>query len=276
MNIEFKKNAYLESIKKEDYLNSEEKIFDYAKNNLQFNYGNVGFREFNDTYASVEGWLGRKVIALPVFFCLGVVKTINHFATIILQGIVYGTLAGAIRVGAIKIELNNQKVAPSLLTSLFLSVVFERFKKESFYLVRDLQEAFGWLATIFSDRYGQYHVQESQFHKSCYGCESADDSSENYSVLGLKAQDLKGLDSETLEKKVNHEYRRHSLKHHPDKIYRKSDESKADFEKRKQEQVERFIKLQDARDGILNQKETSKDVNYNISFFGRSVMSSAT
>lgn len=36
MNIEFKKNAYLESIKKEDYLNSEEKIFDYAKNNLQF------------------------------------------------------------------------------------------------------------------------------------------------------------------------------------------------------------------------------------------------
>lgn len=276
MNIEFKKNAYLESIKKEEYLNSEEKIFDYAKNKLKFKYGNVGFREFNDTYASIEGWLGRKIRALPVFVCLGVVKTIYHLATIILQGIVCGTLAGAIRVGAIRVEINNQKVDPSLLTSLFVSAIFQHFKKKSFYLVRDLQEAFGWLATIFSDRYGQYYVQESQFHKSCYSCKSADDFSENYSALGLKAQDLKGLDSETLEKKVNHEYRRHTLKHHPDKIYRQPDESQADFEKRKQEHVERFIKLQDARDGILKQKETSKGINYNISFFGRSVLSWAT
>src|SRR5262249_55448581 len=34
----------------------------------------------------------------------------------------------------------------------------------------NFQESFGWLATLLNDRYGQYHIQESGFHKSCYDC----------------------------------------------------------------------------------------------------------
>lgn len=35
-------------------------------------------------------------------------------------------------------------------------------------VVMDLQEAFGWIITLFNDKLGSYLVQESLFHKECY------------------------------------------------------------------------------------------------------------
>lgn len=138
MSIKFEKHPYIEIVKEDWELNSENKIIDYAINHQQFTYGNVNFQKFTDKYI-VEGWFGRKIIALPPIV-LGTVKAVYHLAEAILGGLI--------------IHSSDTKY----------------LKSKLFCVARDLQESFGWLATLFSDKYGQYHVQESRFHKLCYDC----------------------------------------------------------------------------------------------------------
>jgi|GEM_PF-2665838 len=139
MNINFEINSYLSAVKEKAHLNSESEIFNYAKAGLQFKYVDVSIKEFKQKY-SPEGWVGRKVIALPAAIWSGIVKTIYH-------------LAKAILVGVIACSGGNNYL-----------------KAQFFYIARDLQESLGWSATLLNDRYGQYHIQESGFHKSCYNC----------------------------------------------------------------------------------------------------------
>lgn len=137
MSITFDKTYYFKAIIEDDFMN-EETIFDFAKKNLQFHYGQVNLQKYKEKYSS-EGWLRRKIIALPAAIWSGVIKTICH-------------LAAGILVGMIKAPSDGGK---------YLKVC-------SFYVARDVQEFYGWIATLFNDEYGQYHIHESGFHKSCY------------------------------------------------------------------------------------------------------------
>lgn len=134
----FEKNAYLYAIKANEALNSENKIFNHAKAGLKFKYGDVSVREFNEKYEA-RGWFGRKVVALPAAIGESA-TTIYHLVETILSGI-----------------------TPHLGDKKYLKVQF-------FYIARELQESFGWLVTLFSDKYGQYHIQEGRFQRSCYDC----------------------------------------------------------------------------------------------------------
>lgn len=109
--------------------------FDFHE--LKFNHGVVSRHEFNRNY-SKEGWQGRKVVALPLALWNTIVKTIY-------------TLAKLIILFPIKIFKER-----SDLTAHF------------YHIIRDLEEGLGWLATLFNDRYGQFLIQDSQFHKKAY------------------------------------------------------------------------------------------------------------
>lgn len=140
MGVNFGKTSYLKALRENEHFKDDSKIAFTAKNDLQFKYGDVTAQRFNQKY-SADGWLGRKVIALPAAAWSGVVKTIYHLALAIFIGIPKA--------------FSDQK--PYLRALLF-------------HAARDLQESYGQLASLFNDRYGQFHVQESQFQKACYGC----------------------------------------------------------------------------------------------------------
>lgn len=131
--VYFGPNNYLEAVKDSGFF---EKKFDTSK--IQFNYANVNLSNFNIKYSS-QGRFVRKIVALPAILWSGIVKTIYH-------------LAKALLIGAVK----------------SCSDKGEYFKVHCFHVARDLQQSFGWMAMLFNDRYGQYHVQEGRFHESCY------------------------------------------------------------------------------------------------------------
>jgi len=137
MNVKFERNSYLKAVQKNEDLNDDNKIFNHVKTGLQFKYVDVSPQKFNEKY-SAKVWVGRKFVALPAVIWSGVVKTIYHLVKAILIGMIA--------------RLGDKK---------YLKVQF-------FHVARDLQESFGWVATLFNDKYGQYHIQESKFHKSCY------------------------------------------------------------------------------------------------------------
>jgi hypothetical protein len=130
MSISFEKNNYFHLINKD-----EKTIIEYAKIHSQFSYGDVTYGDFAAQVDS-EGWLERKLVALPLAFWSGVVMTIYHLAQ-----------------------------------ALFSAVVCDADKTLYLYSVgRDFQESFGRVVSLFNDTYGQYHIQESQFNKTCYEC----------------------------------------------------------------------------------------------------------
>jgi Flp pilus assembly protein TadD len=138
MSVNFENTSYLDAIKRNVKLIDEGKIQSFANANPQFHYGDVSFKKFCNYY-SPGGWCGRKVYALPLAIWSLVIKTIYH-------------LAKAVIVGIGKACSGDSRC----------------LKAHIFYVGRDFQEAFGWLVSLFNDRYGQYHIQESVFHKSCY------------------------------------------------------------------------------------------------------------
>lgn len=142
MNVKFENNSYLNAVieKKDKDLNSESKIFKHVQSTLHFSYINVTPQEFNKQYIAT-GWFARKVIALPAAIWSATVKTIYH-------------LAKTIIIGFCKTFFDGGKYSQTQL----------------FYMGRDLQESFGWLVSLFNDRYGQYYIQASKFHKTCYHC----------------------------------------------------------------------------------------------------------
>ena len=115
-------------------------------NTLHFRYFNATYAKFSKEYDSPtasykekEFWLGRKVVALPLALWSAVVKTIYHLVRAVLA--------------TLNICSNHR---------------LPRVQAHVYSVARDLQEAWGWLTTIFSTKYGQYHIQESQFQKYCY------------------------------------------------------------------------------------------------------------
>lgn len=109
-----------------------EKAFDnpswVREPSISFIYSKISYQRFSQTFTE-PGWLRRKIIVLPMVV-FGLLKTILYVATAIFTATYY--------------------------------------KAHSFYIARELQETFGWLVSLINDRYGQYHIQESDFHKSFY------------------------------------------------------------------------------------------------------------
>lgn len=136
MSVNFEINSYYNVVKEKP--NVFKAILNHTKSSVKFKCVDVEVQEFNKKYSS-EGWFRRKVFALPAAIWSGVVKTIYH-------------LAKAIIIGFLKALSDDGKY----------------FQSQLFYTGRDLQESFGWLVSLLNDRYGQYHIQESGFHKSLY------------------------------------------------------------------------------------------------------------
>lgn len=158
MDIKFVDSVYLEALKEHKNFSSDVKFFQEIKNQLLFKYGEVEKEQFYFKY-SEEGWLGRKITALPKAAWSGLIHSTYHLALAILIGI------------------------PAV------------FKGEGKYLIvqlfsfaRDLQCAYGYLTSLINDRYGQFHIQESQFQKSCYHYFLAYDLTEKEKVTSEKKQ----------------------------------------------------------------------------------------
>lgn len=135
MGVKFKANAYLAAVNAK----SLDQIKQQAQEKPQFSYGQVTLGKFSQKYRD-NGWFGRKIVALPKAAWCGTVKVVYHLALAII----------------------------GLLTAPFDQARF--FKKQLFSIPRDVQEAVGRAITFFNDRVGQFLVQGSQFHKSCYDC----------------------------------------------------------------------------------------------------------
>ncbi|MFN4173862.1 MAG: hypothetical protein ACK4HV_02000, partial [Parachlamydiaceae bacterium] len=138
MGVKFDKTVYLYVQKSKVEFDSEEKILAHAKNNQDFIVGNVTLKEFEREFKS-KGWLGRKIIALPKAAIAGAIKTTYHIALAVIVGS-FSTISDD---GAY-------------------------FKAQIFCVLRDLEEAAGWATGLVYDKLGQFLVQESLFHKSCY------------------------------------------------------------------------------------------------------------
>ena len=160
MSVSFDNNAFFKTVQESDILIDQcgifnyvnvNSLFSYVKENKQFSYGDTTYEEFSRLY-STDGWIGRKVMAIPQAILCGVVKTVYHLAQALLLGI------------------------PKLYAG-----DFNYIKYKAFFLIRDFQEAFGWLTSLLDDKYGLFHIQGSQFHKTCYHCFSE---SANYAYAG--------------------------------------------------------------------------------------------
>ncbi len=134
MPIKFTQTCYSKSLQSQL---SEEDL-----RKCKFRYGKVTRIQFNETYASTnEGLNASTRKKLAAFAALiTVAKAVYHLAIT------------TILIGGIHLLKGNSK-------PLVCGV---------FYLVRDGQGLFGILLSIFNDRLGLYHAQESLFQKSCY------------------------------------------------------------------------------------------------------------
>ena len=141
MHTNFRKTTYLAVVKENQSLDNDHKIYGHAKNDLKYNYSDVNYQAFKHKYTA-ENWFGRKFVAFPKSIYVGIVKSIYHLTQVIFYSLKNTTKS-----------LDNPQFQVKLYT-------FER----------DLQEAYGWAMTFFNDSYGQYHVQKSEFNKTCYTC----------------------------------------------------------------------------------------------------------
>ncbi len=143
MGIKIDQNCYFSAMKKEDLAINEQSIEQQAKSALHFHYGHVSYKFFSTEYffsKDDEDRFDRKIKALPAGLWV-LCETVYHMAIAIFIGI------------------------PKLLLGQA-----EYLQVHVFYLVRDGQELFGRVMSLFHDQYGLYYIQESQFQKSCYDC----------------------------------------------------------------------------------------------------------
>lgn len=110
------------------------------RNPLAAHYGEATYTAYANKHNS-EGYLGRKVYAIPRMLISGVIKTIFHlFLTIV-------------PMRRFILEDHQNK---------------EIQKVYSYSLGRDLEETLGHFITLFHDRLGTFLVQKSLFQKGCY------------------------------------------------------------------------------------------------------------
>jgi hypothetical protein len=144
--FQFEQSFYLSAIKEDNRdLQSDEAVFNLAKTFQQFHYdGLTTYERFSEKY-SLEGWMGRKVYAIPA----GLYNATVEIYVPILIGIF------VLPIFLIRGEEGDfVRVAKHLL----------------FHEARQVQLGFGWLAVLLNDKYGLYHIQEANFHLTCYKC----------------------------------------------------------------------------------------------------------
>jgi len=137
---------------------------DVQEHQLLFTYGVPDYKSYLIHYRSSD-WMCRKFVAIPSAFLAGVVKLTYHLVVATILGIRQFT--------------TNYK---------------SNFRSELYSAARDVEEALGWLTTLFHDSFGSYLVQESLFQKACY---------ENYEksqrFSELNGEEIKSLDLSRLE-----------------------------------------------------------------------------
>jgi len=136
---------------------------------LQFSYKIHDYQEFEKKMYCPDGWLVRKVVALPFSAIGGIIKTIYRIAR--------GILIDFPRV-------------------LFGNV--KPLKATVFSLARDFQESYGWIVTLFNDKRGRYIRHNSRVQKELYDC--AFSSKKLYNFL---EKTISSGDKTTLEALIN-------------------------------------------------------------------------
>ncbi len=145
---------------------------------LEFSYGDASISGFSK---STEGWIGRKVTAIPLA-AAAIVKAVYHLSMAILEGLK----------GCCSQDTHAKMYA--------------------FCAVRGLEESLGRFLTLFSDNVGCYLVEESAYQKTCYFL--ASNKIEGFSsseiqpylkflssevLAGLSGEQLQGLDLSGLD-----------------------------------------------------------------------------
>lgn len=138
MSYKFNNTFYFKTVKEQEIFKDDAQIFSELTQKLQFKYGSVRRTEFDKNYLE-KGWFGRKIIALPAALWSASIKVIYHLIKALLLGVLRSCSDRGLY-----------------------------FKAQFFYISRDLQESYGRLTSLFNDRYGLFHIQESQFQKTCY------------------------------------------------------------------------------------------------------------
>jgi hypothetical protein len=114
----------------------------YVRKYPAFQYEGATYKNFARYYKSCHGstgWFHRKLIAIPAAAFTLTIKTTYHLALAFFIGIPIAF------------------IGPE-----------QFFFRKIYAYVRDLQEASGRILTLFYDKVGLYHIQESQFHKQLY------------------------------------------------------------------------------------------------------------
>lgn len=126
-------------------LNSTTARLNRYDDTINYNQTNVLLDLYQSKHNS-DGWLSRKIIAIPMAIMSGLIKTMYHIGLKIILSI-----------SAEKYSSTHYKT-------------FSEDKKTSlnFSIHRDLQESFGWLKTLFNDKAGQFTVFESRKNKEIY------------------------------------------------------------------------------------------------------------
>jgi hypothetical protein len=137
--------SYLSAATINENFNSEKQIFKCAKRHLNFQYCDVNFEKFSRHYSENEGVGLRNSVRIRLYSAVNnVIYDIAKTAFVSISGLFLGFPE---RVSSYKVNY---------------------LKAHVFCVVRDVQEIIGIIATIFSEKFGEYYVQESAFQKECY------------------------------------------------------------------------------------------------------------
>jgi hypothetical protein len=139
MCVKFEDNYYFSLVQKNDNFSNQEKISQSVRNKLQFRYIEIPFDAYRNISESQDK-LGTNAF-----------ETIKNCGYLLIVGVV-SALAKAIFLGIPKVFTDRG----------------DYLKAHLFFVIRNSEEIFGRVMAHFNALYGQYLVQESQFHKTCY------------------------------------------------------------------------------------------------------------
>ena len=165
MLVHFNNTAYARAVIMA-HNNSEEAVLDVIRQKQGFcgDVGEFSSEKFAEEYDS-EGWLCRKVVALPMALWSGVVLVIYDLAKLVIVGIY---------------KLISQTGGGKYLWA------------QTFHIIRDLEKAFGHILLIFNDYYGSALVQEAEFQKRVYELNAHSDVN-SIDYAALRESDIKAL-----------------------------------------------------------------------------------
>ncbi|HEY4832628.1 MAG TPA: hypothetical protein VIH61_08740 [Waddliaceae bacterium] len=139
MSVKFDDNYYFSLVQKNDNFSNQEKISQSARNKLQFCYAEIAF----DAYRNISE--SQDEMGTNAF------ETIKNCGYLLIVEVV-SALAKAIFLGIPRVFIDHG----------------DYLKAHLFFVIRNSEEIFGRVMAHFNALYGQYLVQESQFHKTCY------------------------------------------------------------------------------------------------------------